>query len=441
MFDPTLLSEVRERFHHVAHCPYQGARIFFENAGGSLTLKSVVEVSARLSAIPDNQGRDNPASAEMVRLIQRGREDMMTFLGASEGRVFVGETGTECLFRVIRAAVLGGGGCLGKPSGTPGIPDTPGTLGTLGTQRGQVLGSTLEHPATASAARHWAALAGMQYIAIAHHPHTGSVDLDAYRRHLNADLRVATIIQTSPVTGISVDVCAISNAIREAAPDCYIIVDGIQHAPHAEVNLADYPIDAYAVSGYKVFSRHNYGFAWVSPRLAAAPHDRLEGTAEDVWELGTRDAAAYATFSEVVDYLGWLGSRFTDSKDRRARLGAAGKAIVQHEKHLIEVMLHGAGQQKGLAAMREVFIIGGAGNHHREGLVSLAVKNVPSAQVVRALSERGVRVHIRKNDHFSANILTPLNMESCVRVSMCHYNSADEVAHFLAAMEAIVVGG
>lgn len=90
--------------------------------------------------------------------------------------------------------------------------------------------------------------------------------------------------------------------------------------------------------------------------------------------------------------------------------------------------------------MPEVFVIGGDDNAGREGLVSLAVRGVPSAQVVSRLGDHGVRVHIRKNDYFSANILTPLNLETCVRVSMCHYNTAAEVKHFLKAMEGIVAG-
>ncbi len=210
MFNHKLLGEIRARFHHVDTCPYQGARIFFENAGGSLTLRSVVAINTRLSSLPDNQGRDNPASRELVRLIERGRRDMMTFLGAgegraSEGRIFVGESGTECLFRVIRAAILA------SEAG------------------GQVLGSTLEHPATASAARQWSARTGREYIAVAHDPHTGAVCADDYRRHLSADTRVATIIQTSPVTGTSVDVTEITTAIRAVSPDCFVVVDGIQH--------------------------------------------------------------------------------------------------------------------------------------------------------------------------------------------------------------------
>ena len=423
MFSEALLGNIRDKFHHVDRCPYQGARIFFENAGGSLTLKSVVEVNAKLSAIPDNQGRDNPASSELVRIIQQGRLDMLTFLGAGDGLVFVGESGTECLFRVIRAALSGA---------------LEG-----GDQTARVLGSTLEHPATASAARQWSARAGAEYIAIPHDPHSGAVGVDDYRRHLTPDTRVATIIQTSPVTGMSVDVKAIASAIREVSPDCFVIVDGIQHAPHGNVNIDDYPIDAYAVSAYKVFSRHNYGFAWVSPRLSTMPHDKLDGTAADFWELGTRDAAAFATFTEVVDYFDWLGARVLSDRanatGRRERITAAGKAIAQHENHLVEVMLNGVGGRKGLADMPEVFIIGGR-NDKREGLVSLAVQGVPSARVVSELSDNGVRVHIRKNDYFSGNILTPLNLESCVRVSMCHYNTVDEVMHFLKSIEAIIAG-
>jgi len=47
-------------------------------------------------------------------------------------------------------------------------------------------------------------------------------------------------------------------------------------------------------------------------------------------------------------------------------------------------------------------------------------------------------VHIRKADHYSGNILNPLGLPSCVRVSMCHYNTTEEVAEFLAIMRDIV---
>ena len=91
--------------------------------------------------------------------------------------------------------------------------------------------------------------------------------------------------------------------------------------------------------------------------------------------------------------------------------------------------------QPGLNDIAGVGIIGGAENPAREGLVAMTVKDKPSVDVVSALREDGIRVHVRKDDYFSGNILTPLGLDSCVRVSMCHYNSPAEVSQFLASVQ------
>ena len=409
-----LMENIRNRFAHVDHCPQQGPRVFFENAGGALTLKSVVETSAEFAAIPDNQGRDNPASKELVRVIDKAKADAKIFLNASSGQVFVGESGTELLFRMISNAIL----------------ETP--------EGGNVVGSTLEHPASRSAAQRWAKIAKKDYIAVPHNSDTGSVEADDYAKLVTPDTRVATIIHTSPVTGMSVDVEAVAKTIRAISPDCYIIVDGIQHAAHGRLDIDSYGIDGYAVSPYKVFSRHGYGIAWISDRLTALPHDSLIDGPEGNWELGTRDTGSYATFSNVVSYFEWLGAHFTKSSDRREQIEAAGRAIHAHEKSLTDAMLHGTGNLKGLSQMPGVDIIGGVDNIRREGLVALTVEGLESGELVSQLSAHGIRVHIRKADHYSGNILTPLGLQSCIRVSMCHYNTEHEVALFLAAMEEIV---
>lgn len=414
MFEDNLLQEIRDRFHHVDTCPYQGPRAFFENAGGSLTLKSVVDVNAELSAIPDNQGRDNPASHELVRIIEQARADAMTLLGASNGQIIVGESGTELLFRLVRTAMLA------SPEG------------------GVVLSSTLEHPATRSAARQWAEKTDRTHVLIPHHNETASISSDDYKKHITPDVRVATIIQTSPVTGMGVDIAAVSREIRAVSPDCFIIVDGIQHAAHGGIDVDAYNIDAFTVSAYKVFSKHNYGVAWLSPRMAALEHEKLDGSAELQWELGTRDTSAYATFSEVVKYVEWLGSNFTNSTDQRERILAAGKAMGEHEAGLVDAMIDGIDGMTGLRGMSRVTVIGGHDNDHREGLVSMLVEGIPSADVVSFLNDKGIRTHVRKSDYFSGNILEPLGLDSCIRVSMCHYNSPAEVKQFLQAMKELL---
>ena len=408
-----LLNDIRSKFAQIDSCPVQGQRVFFENAGGALTLNRVVDVSRDYAAIPDNQGRDNPGSHELVRVIQKAKDDLRVFMNAPSGQFFVGESGTELIFRLVMNA------CLGTEDG------------------GVVLGSTVEHPATRSACARWSKVSRKTHVLIAHDDDLGLVKAEDYAAHVTQATKVATILHTSPVTGMGMDVAAISKAIRAVSPDCYIIVDGIQHAAHGQIDIASYDVDGYVISPYKMFSRHGYGLAWISDRLTDLPHDSLVGGPEHNWELGTRDTGAYATISEVVDYLEWLGSNVTESVDKRTRFIAAGAAIHAYEKRLTDAMINGTGNLPGLVEMDKVKIIGGVDNPAREGLVSLVVDGLNSADVVKKLNEQGIRTHLRKADHYSGNILDPLGLDGCVRVSMCHYNSEHEVAQFLAAMKTI----
>lgn len=408
---PGLMQAIRDRFAHVEVCPFDGPRVFFENAGGALRLRSVIETSAAYAGYADNQGRDNPASRALVAAIEAGRQDMRLFLNAASGQVFTGESGSEVLFRLIRTAALGAAG------------------------GGTMLGTTLEHPASRGAMARWADETDRRLALVPHDPATGTVTAAAWAPYLSDDLRVATIIATSPVTGMATDTAAIAAAIRAAAPDCFIIIDGIQHASHGHVDCAALGADGYAISPYKLFSRHGYGLGWASARLSAAGPEQIAGGPAESWELGTRDAGAYATFSDVVAYFDWLGAQFTPSTDRRTRIEAAAAAIHDHEQGLTRAMLDGIGNRRGLADMPGVTVIGGATTEGREGVVSLTLAGRDAADLVAHLAAHGIRTHTRKNDNYSGNILTPLGLDSCLRVSFCHYNTVDEVGRFLDAME------
>ena len=398
---------------HVETCPFEGDRIFFENAGGSLRLKSVVETSALYASYPDNQGRENEASKALVRSIENGKSKMRLFFNADRGDVIVGESGTELLFRLIRTAALE------LPRG------------------GTMLSSTLEHPASMSAMKKWAKNTLRSHIIVEHDDELGTVDEKAYLKKLTRDVRVVSIVHTSPVTGMTVDLEKITKEVRNVTPDCIIIVDGIQHSSHGAIDVQKYNIDGYVVSPYKMFSRHGYGVAWASDRLCALGKEQLVGGPFQNWELGTRDAGSYATFSDVVDYLDWLGSNFTNSESARERLEASSVAIKAHEQELVNLALHGSENLIGLIKIEQIEIIGDLASTSREGVVSFYLKNKPSTLIVEKLRQRKIRVHIRKDDHYCGNILRPLNQKDCIRFSICHYNSKAEVIEFLKAINEI----
>ena len=412
-FSKKILTDIRSKFAQIDECPIQGKRIFFENAGGALTLKSVVKCSQKYSAIPDNQGRENSGSHELVKVINNAKNDLRTFMNASTGQFFMGESGTELLFRLIMNA------CLGTNN------------------KGVVIGSTVEHPATRSACIRWSKVSGKKHILIPHDDQKGLVISKEYARYVTKDTEVATIIHTSPVTGMSMNVKDIAKEIRLVSPNCFIIVDGIQHAAHGQIDIDSYDVDGYVISPYKMFSRHGYGLAWISDRLTNLPHDMLVDGPKDSWELGTRDTGSYATISEVISYFDWLGSNFTDSEEKREKFIAAGNAIKNHEKKLTDTMIFGNGNIPGLSQINKVNIIGGLDNPAREGLVSIYIDGLDSAEIVKKLNDQGIRTHLRKADHYSGNILNPLKQDSCVRVSLCHYNSIEEVSEFLLAIKQI----
>ena len=323
-FSPDLLAEIRNKFAFIEDCPFEGKRIFFENAGGALTLKSVVETSSKFAAIPDNQGRTNAASVALMAIIQEAKKDASRLFGSSTGQFFVGESGTELLFRLVRnAATSAKGG-------------------------GNIVGSSFEHPATRSAAKHWASQTERKYINVQHQDSNGDVTAQLYSQIVNPDTRLVTILHASPVTGISVDLEAIAAAIRSIAPEAFIIVDGVQYAAHGGIKIDQYNIDGYAISPYKMYSRHGYGFAWVSDRLTQMRHEQLIDGPDNNWELGTRDTGSYATISDVVKYLEWLGGKIENTDSRSAKLYNAAKAIAAQEIALTELMIDGEDNIKGL---------------------------------------------------------------------------------------------
>ena len=412
-FAPALMNAVRDRFAHTDHCPITGQpRIFFESGGGSLKLKAAVERSAEIALLPDQEGRDNDASRFLTGIIERGRQDLMLYFGATAGQAISGETGTELLHRFIRAVAL-----VAPP--------------------GPILSSTLEHPASQDAARYWAQATGRRSHDIHFDARVGTVTPDDYARAVTPDTRIATVIHTSQLTGFQVDLPGIVRTIRAVAPDCYIIVDGIQSAPHGPLHVDDYDCDAYVISAYKAFSRLSTGFAWLSPRLSSLRHDHMRGKPHTYWEFGSRDPGIFAAHSAVIDYLCWLGDHFSEKEDRRSRLLAGAAAMADHERALLHLLLFGDETVAGVGDIAGVSLIGPLQMPDRQGIVSLRLDGFESTILVREMAALGIRVHARINDGYSRHILQELGMRDCLRITFCHYNTPAEIRAFLEALAAI----
>ena len=410
-FDVTILSQIRECFCHVDSDPYSGSRIFLENAGGALTLKRVVEVVAQQTALPDNGGRKNPASREIDRLIAKGRQDLRVLLGARSGTILLGESTTSNAFRVL-------GGIIGNVAGS------------------NVVTTNLDHPAIYDSTKILSERFGKEWRVATFEPHCGRVNADAVARLVDAETTVLALIHSSNITGARNDIYSIIQVARQIKPDLYVVVDGAQHGPHGLVDVEQLGCDAYFLSSYKLFSKVGASVAFLSERTARLPHDQILGKPLTDWDLGTREQAGYAAWSEAVAYLCWLGARFTEAAEPRAQLQAAFEAIELHERALISLLLRGGDGVKGLLELPHVRVYGVANDlQARESCVIFNVDAISSGEVMAYLGEQGIRVHNRVSDAYSKHTLQALGIEECVRVSLAHYNTLAEVRAFLQAME------
>lgn len=418
-FSGALLEEIRSRFLYVDEDPFSGQkRAFLENGGGSLTLNSVVQSSAEVMGIPDGSSRSNGAARQLLEQMNAGKSAVRCFFGAENdhsGQLVTATTGTEILFRLIRTILLQ-------------------------FSSGSVVSSCLEHAASHDAAGYWARQLGFQQISIALPPSTAIVQPEDYADAVRADTVLATVVHTSHVTGMRVNLPGIVKAIRSKAPNCFVLCDGIQHAAHGPIDVSRYDVDAYVFSPYKVFSHRSGAFGWMAHRLAVMPHEKKEGKPADNWDLGGLDPALFAGQSAVVNYLSWLGGHFTENPQPRARVVTAMQAINRHETSLIHLLIHGNITLRGLNDLPRVTIIGGTEMARREGAVSFTVRGRSSRDVVAALEAEGIRTHFRLNEPSASSrfVLQSMGMSDCVRVSFCHYNTADEVERVLNVLSQLV---
>ena len=292
--------------------------------------------------------------------------------------------------------------------------------------------TNLDHPACFDATRLLAERFGKQWRVAELSPQSGKVEPASVVKHIDSGRWFCTVIHSSNITGVRNDVASIILAARKIKPDLHVVVDGATYGNHGVVDVEQLGCDAYFLSSYKLFSKVGASVAYLSDRTARLPHDKLLGKPESYWELGTREQAGYAAWSEVVNYFVWLGGHFTQAAGppRASHGGDGGDRASRKGTHFPDAL--GRAGIPGLLDMPHVTVYDEFDDLMiQDPCLILNVKGMKSAEVVAYLGQEGIRVHNRISDAYSRHTLHALGLEDCVRVSAAHYNSPDEVDSFL----------
>jgi cysteine desulfurase/selenocysteine lyase len=197
--------------------------------------------------------------------------------------------------------------------------------------------------------------------------------------------------------------------------------------------VADLKIDGINISPYKFFGNRGISFGYVSDRVKHLPHRRILDDSPDLWELGSAVPAHFAAVSEIVNYVAWIGRKYTSSADKRKQVVSGMERIALQERALMHRMLYGGDGKSGLQAIQGVSTFFDYSNlADRDFIIPMAFNNIGCTQAVREYEKRGIIVYDRMaSSVFSKRIVEEFGLEGLIRVSPLHCNTAAEIDTFI----------
>lgn len=413
-FNTDFHSKIRSSFHYLEKDIFGENRLFFENAGGSLRLKQVVEEDAKYQAIPDCPERTHKASKELRFAQQKGIEDIRLFLNAKDGSIIPSSTASKVMFEMVQTIV----------------EHVPGT---------NIVTTAIEHPSSFDACEMYAKKMGKELRVAQPNPKTGSVEINEIVRLIDQNTSLLSFVLTSNITGAIHDIEQIIKKARKIKPELYIVVDAVQYAPHGVIDVAHWEVDGLNIAPYKMFGNRGMAYAYVSDRTASLPHPRVLATSESNWEVGSPSAAHYAGFSRIIDYICSIGALYTHSQNRRELIVEGMRGIHQQEQALIARIIEGSDHQKGLKEMKGVNLhFTEQKQENRDLIIAISFDRLTCTEAVAKYGELGVLVYDRLSSSFySKRILNAVGLIEIVRVSPLHCHTIEEVDEFLRITEKI----
>lgn len=380
---------------------------YFDNAGGSLVLKTVADrIHEYLLTTSVQTGASYVHSQRASARLAEARARIALFMGARRPEEIVFGPSTTALVQYLARAMA--------------YQFQPGD---------EVIVTRFDHESNIGA---WLGLAALGVVIKFWEIDKNSfeIDLGALERLLSPRTRLVAVTHVSNILGIIHPIAEIARLVH--AHGAKIVVDGVAYAPHRAIDVTALDVDYYVFSFYKTYGPH---FAALYGRyddllaLDSLYHyfygrDKVPGKLEPgnpCYELAWGAAG-------IVDYFDALGGHGGDhAAIERAFAGVAG-----HEAGLGERLL------AYLRDRNDIRIIGRRDSDPQKRVPTIAFKAVgrDSAGIVTEMDKESIG--IRHGDFHSRRLIETLDLAAdhgVVRVSMVHYNTVEEVDRLIGHLD------
>jgi cysteine desulfurase family protein (TIGR01976 family) len=380
------VAAVRARFSSL-----QGDFVFLDAPGGSQVPDEVGDAIARtLREASANIGAPYETSYRVGAILESARATAGRFLGCSGDEVVFGTNMTTLNFMLTR------------------------TVSREWRAGDEILVTRLDHDGNVAP---WLELAHDKELVVHHVDVTpeGRLDLADLESKLSDRTRVVSFPCASNAIGTITEIARIAELAHSAGAIAW--ADAVHYAAHEPLDVAELGVDVLLCSPYKFCGPH-LGLAFGRAELMETwrPYKARPASSSPVgrsFETGTAPYELLAGFDATIAYLDAIGGM---------------DAIRTYERELGERMLSGFSDRVTVYGLQTM-----------EGRVPtflINVDGVPAAEAAQRLCAQGFGVWAH-DTYYSLGLHERLAWGEAVRVGLIHYNTADEVDRFLAAVDAL----
>lgn len=391
-----------------------GDFIFFDNAAGAQIPQSVLDaVTNHLVGHNVQRGGRYGRSVTVDQSVAQARESVALLINAwRPEEICFGMNATS----FIRLVSLG--------------------IGQMLSERDEIIVTDMDHDANIAT---WLALEPMgAKFKWWRMREDGNLHVDDLAPLLSDRTRLVACTVTAHSIGSIVDVAAVA-AIAHAA-GAEVFLDCVHFGPHGLIDVQMWDCDYLVCSGYKNFSPH-MGFLWgrfeTLKRLPTFREDFIPDEPPYKVEAGTFVYENVSGMDAAVRYLESIGRNFApaNNRSRRENIVAGMAEIRAYEIFLAREMLR---VLNGVGAT-----IYGIGDEKRIGqrvpTFCFNIGNLSPQLVVEEMAALGIG--IRDGHMYAPRLMKRLNLSmdsGCIRASLVHYNTVEEILRFEAALKEII---
>ncbi len=218
-----------------------------------------------------------------------------------------------------------------------------------------------------------------------------------------------------------------------------LLVDGVSWAPHAAIDVVDLDCDFYLYSTYKTYGPHQgllFARRALLDRMANQGHYFNAGNPTARLTPAGPDHAAVAACAGMVDYYQALHRHhFGPTADDRPlveQIAAVFELVAAHEELLMTPLIE-------FLVDRGARIVGSTSTSRAVRAPTIAFTSDRSTpqEVVEALAGAGIGVG--QGNFYAKRLVEAIGVpDGVVRLSLVHYNTEDEVARAIAALDQVL---